>query len=71
MKKSCDGCKAFSFIDKYESRCELGYKVDGMKWKPLEQCPKPRTNIELCNLMLSKMRISHEQSNQVQNISHN
>lgn len=50
MKKSCDGCKAFSFKDKYEGRCELGYKIDGMEWKPLEQCPKPRTNISLCNL---------------------
>ena len=54
MKRSCDGCRAFSFADKYEGRCELGFKIDGMKWKPLEDCPKPRTNIELCRLKLSK-----------------
>jgi hypothetical protein len=54
MKKSCDGGKALRFKDKYECCCELDYKMDGMKWKPLEQCPKPRTNIELCNIRLSK-----------------
>lgn len=48
MKKSCDGCRAF-YPDRPVSRCALGYKLDVIKWKPLEQCPKPRTNIELCN----------------------
>ncbi len=54
MKRSCDGCKAFSFRDKYEGKCDLGFKIDGMKWKPLEDCPKPRTNIEFCRIATCK-----------------
>lgn len=54
MKRSCDGCKALIFKDKYEIRCELGYEVDGLKWIPLEECPKPRTNIKVCDPGLKK-----------------
>lgn len=48
MKKSCDGCKAFR-MDRCDSYCDLGYNIDSIKWKPLEQCPKPRTYMELIN----------------------
>jgi len=52
MKKSCDGCRALesSPCSKYEMQCVLGYLMDSFKWKPLEQCPKPRTNIQYCKL---------------------
>ena len=48
MKKSCNGCKALT-----TSGCSLNYKTKGeikliMGWpitiyKPIEQCPKPKT----------------------------
>lgn len=45
MKRTCDGCKALSDKTRYEKYCTRGYKMDGMKWKPLEECPKPTTNM--------------------------
>ena len=43
MKKTCYGCKALR-NDQYWGRCELGYKIDKINRKPLEDCPKPTTN---------------------------
>ena len=41
MKKTCEGCKALE-LSQYTARCLLGYKFDE-RFKPLEQCPKPKT----------------------------
>ena len=49
MKRTCEGCKALCFKDKYEQYCLLSYKMDGMKLKPLEDCPKPTTNMDFIN----------------------
>lgn len=49
MKRTCNGCKAFFFMGCGEVRCELGYTIDANKLKPLEDCPKPTTNIQLIN----------------------
>lgn len=52
MKRTCDGCKAFS--EAHSGRCELGYKTtlkdihkSFFDWKPAEECPKPLTNKQL------------------------
>lgn len=55
MKKSCKECKAF----KGKDGCGLGYKIEIernlmpqfgyesiYRGKPLEQCPKPKNNID-------------------------
>lgn len=52
MKRTCDGCKAFN--DSF-NRCDLGYKIEPckhvwfipVKFRPLEECPKPKTYKEL------------------------
>jgi hypothetical protein len=49
QKRTCSGCRAL-YQSQYMDRCELGYKFNG-NFKPLEPCPKPRTNsdfIECC-----------------------
>jgi hypothetical protein len=62
MKKTCNGCKA-STIDRFEARCDLGFSVDTIfsklfliayEGKPLEECPKPKTNKEFVNLLVNK-----------------
>lgn len=52
MKRNCNNCKALQkdFCG-YGYRCVLGYKIEGLKeyegitvsYKPLEECPKPKT----------------------------
>lgn len=57
MKKTCNGCKAFGGV--VENKCALGHKIELRKYdivfvvgaKPLEECPKPKTNLELSTLM--------------------
>jgi hypothetical protein len=49
MKRTCNGCRALS-----DNFCLLGYKTVVKKYfdylpveyKPLEECPKPKTNDE-------------------------
>jgi hypothetical protein len=48
MKRTCEGCKGL-FSDQYFYVCQLGYKIDFKKGKPLENCPKPTTNMKLCD----------------------
>jgi len=57
MKRTCEGCRAFSLIDNwYRDGCRLGYhyKISNYKhkehkgftfyrYRPLEECPKPKT----------------------------
>ena len=54
MKRTCDGCKALDM-----EKCDLGYKTQKLykehsfliKVKPLEECPKPKTNDEYLYLL--------------------
>lgn len=46
QKRTCAGCKALS-QEQYTSDCLLGYKFD-RHFKPLEPCPKPKTNDDFC-----------------------
>jgi len=49
MKRTCDGCKALD-----SNECNLGFRTEKLyrehfflvKVKPLEDCPKPKTNDE-------------------------
>jgi hypothetical protein len=43
MKKTCDRCRALIMSQGENVKCELGYKIDHEKIKPMEQCPKPTT----------------------------
>lgn len=60
MKRTCNGCKALS-QSKY-FYCELGYKLTSkreyegitIECKPLEECPKPKTNDEYCKEVINK-----------------
>jgi len=51
MKKSCDGCKALEidYFDNYSYFCGLNYKIT-KDYKPLEECPKPKTIIKYIEL---------------------
>ena len=49
MKKDCYGCRAL-YQEQYFSRCSLGFKHDDINHKPLEECPKPRTNYKLVEI---------------------
>lgn len=50
LKRTCTGCRASNLMGLPYYRCELGYKVDKMKGRPLEECPKPKTYDELIKL---------------------
>ncbi len=49
MKRSCNNCRALD--THFKPTCLLGFKIQGCKevyglttsWKPLEECPKPKT----------------------------
>lgn len=45
QKRTCEGCRAL-YQGQYIDKCELGYMFNE-KFKPLEQCPKPKTLNEL------------------------
>lgn len=56
MKRTCNGCRALS-----RGICTLGYEVAPktviehvytVEWKPLQECPKPKTNGELVKLLM-------------------
>ena len=47
MKKICHGCLAMHRIEGIGCKCILEFKVESNKYKPLEECPKPRTRKEL------------------------
>ncbi len=47
MKKTCNGCKALVYARPNWS-CSKGYTLDEIKGIPLEECPKPLTNVQLC-----------------------
>ena len=44
-KRTCNGCKALYF-DHAAPECRLCYSIDLNLIKPLEPCPKPKTNVE-------------------------
>ena len=55
MKRNCNGCKALN-IDRYYGACELRYSMTKevvnrqlmlYKYKPAEECPKPKTYDDL------------------------
>lgn len=62
MKRNCNECRALDTI--FTPRCNLGFKIQGCKeiygltvsWKPLEECPKPKTLSEYAYLHDLKMR---------------
>jgi hypothetical protein len=65
MKRTCNGCKALVpvFCGGY---CKLGYKLKHIyytegeregwleKNQPLEDCPKPMTNIAFANIIIKR-----------------
>lgn len=60
LKKTCNGCRAFS-DNGSGGKCDLGYKVGDKKviyncitieYKPLEECPKPKTYDEYHKLII-------------------
>lgn len=62
MKRNCNGCRAY---DSSLRGCQLGYKTEylippkgyeglNIGSKPLENCPKPRTNKEFIDLSFKK-----------------
>ena len=61
MKRNCNNCKALDAINKY---CTLGFRIQGHKdfegitlsWKPLEECPKPKTYSKYTYLYNLKMQ---------------
>lgn len=61
MKRTCDGCRALNTI--FEPKCDLGFKILANKqycginigWKPLEECPKPKTIKDYFYLRSMKM----------------
>jgi hypothetical protein len=55
MKKTCNNCKALEKTG-YNYFCLLGYKMDGLNRKPLEDCPKPLNNNDFCNLLINKKK---------------
>lgn len=47
MKKTCNGCRAYDFVNNVDQVCSLGYcQVYG---EPQELCPKPTTISALIN----------------------
>jgi len=57
MKRTCNGCKA---LDQDKEVCNLGYRMEkighhkhteiAIDYKPLEECPKPKTITEYVQL---------------------
>lgn len=47
MKKTCDRCRALIESQGEDFKCRLGYKMNGRKGIPLEECTKPTTYTEL------------------------
>lgn len=62
MKKSCNGCKCIIYDNEWSAHCELGYKIEKdktikthylgeiIKFKPLMDCPKPKTYDEFLKI---------------------
>lgn len=56
MKQNCNNCKALDMVHK---KCWLGFSVKPLKtyygipltYKPLEECPKPKTSEEFASMM--------------------
>lgn len=60
MKRTCSGCKALNLTGE---GCGFGYKTEKInhptqfwleKTKPLEECPKPKTNMDFIRLWNEK-----------------
>jgi len=45
IKSTCNGCRAYDFVNSIDKNCSLGYNEKF--GKPLEHCPKPKTIIQL------------------------
>lgn len=51
LKRNCNGCRASGELEIGNNTCGLGYKTAvktelwgrPVQWKPLEECPKPKT----------------------------
>lgn len=51
MKRTCNDCRALYRVEFGIVECELGHKIKaksnykgiGVEYKPLEECPKPKT----------------------------
>lgn len=62
MKRTCEGCRALNTT--FRTRCDLGFKITVSKqycgldiaWKPMEECPKPKTISEYYYLQNMKMK---------------
>jgi len=52
IKKTCEGCRAYEYINNVDRSCTLGYYQD--YGTPMEQCPKPKTIKQLINAEKSK-----------------
>ncbi len=62
MKRNCNGCKALIQESQTSCICLLGKSIKSDKslygitvsYKPLEECPKPLTNIKLSEVFCNK-----------------
>lgn len=50
MKRTCNGCKALFKVEA-EFLCSLGFSICEKSPIPIDDCPKPITNIKLKNIM--------------------
>jgi|GEM_PF-5643490 len=63
MKRNCNNCKALSKNSKF-TYCELGFEITGNKeygglvinYKPIEDCPKPKTVSKYAYLIDLRMK---------------
>lgn len=54
MKRTCNRCKALTFSQGQNPYCQLRFKIDPEKISPMEECPKPTTNLEFVNYCLTE-----------------
>lgn len=60
MKRNCNNCKALvKDINNLGCKCGLGHKIEVIQeyegipvsYKPLEECPKPKTYSDYCDYL--------------------
>ena len=65
MKRTCNNCKALLEKSRVECICSLGKKIIATEklygcistgYKPMEECPKPMTNLEYCKYTASLLK---------------
>jgi hypothetical protein len=54
MNKTCEGCRAYEYINNVDRKCSLGYYQE--RGEPKEKCPKPKTIDQLVIAPKSKIK---------------